>query len=259
MDSRLHVFDALDNFRDYGGYDTSAGRKLKAGRLFRSAHQASVSDADLERLGALDIGAVVDLRRPVERRRQPSKRPPNFSGLVLESDLDEIGEAPHITFLKTADLTPDSGRRFMMETYRQLPFAPAHLDLFSRYFRLLADSDRPVLIHCAAGKDRTGMLAALTHHLLGVGHDDLMEDYLLTNVAVDLEGRAPSIAEQIRRSTGRAASHDAVVAFMGVEPAYLEAALAAIDARHGSIDAYLEQALGVDAALRERIVERLAA
>ncbi|CAL1690464.1 hypothetical protein MMB232_00589 [Brevundimonas subvibrioides] len=258
MTSRIHAFEALDNFRDYGGYDTAAGRVLKAGRLFRSAHQASVTDADLERLAALDIGTVIDLRRPVERRRQPSKRPAGFSGQVIESDLDEAGEAPHITFLKTADLTPDSGRRFMTDTYRQLPFAPAHLDLFARYFRALGETDRPVLIHCAAGKDRTGMLAALTHHLLGVGRDDLVEDYLLTNTAVDLAGRAPAIAEQLKAITGRTASHDAVVAFMGVEEAYLDAAIAAIEARHGSIDGYLEQALGVDTALRDRITERLA-
>lgn len=259
MNSRLHAFDKLDNFRDYGGYDTAAGRRLKAGRLFRSAHQAGVTDADLERLDGFDFGAVVDLRRPVERKRQPSRRPAGFSGVVLESDLDARGEAPHITFLKTTDLTPDSGRRFMMETYRELPFASAHLDLFARYFRVLADSDRPVLIHCAAGKDRTGMLAALTHRLLGVGHDDMMEDYLLTNVAVDLEGRAPAIAEQLKALTGRTASHDAVVAFMGVEAAYLDAAVMAIEDRHGSIDGYLEQALGVDSEMRDRIAERLVA
>ncbi len=100
---------------------------------------------------------------------------------------------------------------------------------------------------------------ALTHHLLGVGREDLVEDFLLTNVAVDLEARAPQIAEQLHGMTGRRASHDAVVAFMGVEPAYLDAAFAAIEARHGSLDAYLEAALGVDAAARDRIAERLTA
>ncbi|KPF81009.1 protein tyrosine phosphatase [Brevundimonas sp. AAP58] len=259
MASRIHAFDALDNFRDYGDYATTAGGHVRPGVLYRSAHHAGVSEGDLERLAALDFGVVIDLRRPVERRRQPSKRAPNFSGVVIESDHDEVGEAPHITFLKTSDLTPESGRQFMTATYRELPFAPAHLDLFSRYFRALAESDRPVLIHCAAGKDRTGMLAALTHHLLGVSGDDLMEDYLLTNTAVDLEARAPGIAEQMKAFTGRTASHDAVVAFMGVEAAYLHAAIAAMVERYGSIDAYLERALGVDAGLRDRIVERLSA
>ena len=87
----------------------------------------------------------------------------------------------------------------------------------------------------------------------------MTEDYLLTNVAVDLEARAPAIARQLETLTGRPASHDAVVAFMGVEPAYLEAAWAAIDDRYGSADAYLSQALGVDATLRDRIGARLSA
>ena len=259
MNGRIHRFDALDNFRDYGDYASTAGRRVVAGRLFRSAHHARASEADLQRLAGLGLAAVVDLRRPGERRDQPSRRPPGFAGQVIESAHDDGREAPHITFLKTADLTVDSGRRFMTETYRALPFEPAHLDLFSRYFRALGEADGPVLIHCAAGKDRTGLLAALTHHLLGVHRDDMIEDFLLTNAAVDLSGRAPAIAKQLEAMTGRPAAHDAVVAFLGVEPVYLETALAEIAVRHGSTDGYLEQALGVDAALRHRICERLAA
>ena len=259
MTGRIHRFDALDNFRDYGDYASAAGRRIAGGRLFRSAHQARCTDADLDRLAGLGLAAIVDLRRPGERRDQPSRRPPGFAALVIESDHDDGREAPHITFLKTADLTVDSGRRFMTETYRGLPFEPAHLDLFARYFRALAGADGPVLIHCAAGKDRTGLLAALTHHVLGVHPDDMVEDYLLTNAAVDLAGRAPGIARQIEAMTGRPAAHDAVVAFLGVEPVYLETALAEAAGRHGSIDGYLEQALGVDAALRDRIGARLAA
>ena len=259
MTGRIHSFDALDNFRDYGDYATTVGGRIARGSLFRSGHQARASAADLERLGALGIATVVDLRRPSERRDQPSKRPSGFAGAVIESAHDDGGEAPHITFLRTADLTPDSGRRFMTDTYRRLPFEPSHLDLFARYFRILGDTDGPVLIHCAAGKDRTGLLAALTHHLLGVHPDDMVADYLLTNTAVDLERRAPGIARQLEAMTGRVASHDAVVAFLGVEAVYLDTALAEIAAGHGSTDAYLERALGVDTALRDRIGARLAA
>ena len=181
----------------------------------------------------------------------------NWAGQVIESDHDDGGEAPHITFLKTADLTEDSGRAFMTETYRRLPFEPAHIDLFSRYFLALADSDGPVLIHCAAGKDRTGLLAALTHSLLGVSRDDVIADYLLTNVAVDLEGRAEGIAKKLTEMTGRPASHGAVVAFLGVEADYLDGAFGEIATRHGSVAAYLKQVLGVDAALGQRIRARL--
>jgi protein-tyrosine phosphatase len=101
-------------------------------------------------------------------------------------------------------------------------------------------------------------LAALTHHALGVSHDDLMEDYLATNAAVRLSERAPEIAVRIEQIYGRKPSHEAVIAFLGVEPAFLERAFAEITARHGSLDGYLDQVLGVDAAARERLAERFA-
>lgn len=256
---RLHHLDAVDNARDYGDYATAAGRRVRPGLLFRTAHHARATDADLERMAGWKIGAVVDLRRPGERRHQPSRRPVGFTGSVIEVAHDDGGEAPHLTFLKTADLTEASGRTFMTDTYRTMPFDPGHLDVFARYFRVLGEGDGAVVIHCAAGKDRTGLLAALTHRLLGVHHDDLVEDYLLTNAAVDLAGRAPAIARQLHAMTGRVASDAAVTAFLGVEAAYLDAAFTAITERHGSVEAYLEQALGVDAVLRDRIAARLSA
>lgn len=259
MTRRPFTFEALDNFRDYGGYGRAAGGALRSGRLFRSAHHARLSAADLTTMAGLDLGLIVDLRRPSERRAQPSRRPAGFSGQVLESHADDDVEAPHIAFLKSGRLTADSGRRFMTDIYRTMSFDAAHLDLFGRFFRALGDSERPALIHCAAGKDRTGLLAALTHHLLGVSRDDMVEDFLATNTAVDLAGRAPGIARQIEAMTGHAPSEDAVVAFLGVEPAYLEAAFDAIRGRCGSLDGYLETALGVDGALRDRIAARLSA
>lgn len=257
--SRLHRLDAVDNARDYGDYATAAGRRLKPGLLFRTAHHARATDADLDRMAGWRIGTVVDLRRPSERRQQPSRRPVGFTGSVIEVVHDDGREAPHLTFLKTTDLTENSGRAFMTDTYRSMPFDPGHLDVFARYFRALGEGEGATVIHCAAGKDRTGLLAALTHHLLGVHHDDLVGDYLLTNAAVDLAGRAPAIAKQLHAITGRVASDAAVTAFLGVEPAYLDAAFAAMRDRHGSIEAYLEQALGVDTVLRDRIADRLSA
>lgn len=257
MSDRLPPFEAIDNFRDYGGYAVDE-RLLARGRLYRAAHQARATDADVAQLDALKLAAVVDLRRPSERKAQPSRRPAGWAGTLIESGHDDGGEAPHLTFLKTADLTEASGRAFMTETYRRLPFEAAHVDLFSRYFRLLADTEGPVLIHCAAGKDRTGLLAALTHSLLGVNRDDLMADYLATNAAVRLEERAEEMARKLTAMTGRTASRGAVTAFLGVEAAYLDEAFSAISTHSGSIGAYLEQVLGVDAVLAERIRVRLA-
>ncbi|HQP19931.1 MAG TPA: tyrosine-protein phosphatase, partial [Phenylobacterium sp.] len=107
-----------------------------------------------------------------------------------------------------------------------------------------------------AGKDRTGLLAALTHHVLGVAHDDIIADYLLTNQAARLEARAPTVAENLEKMLGKRPSDVAVHAFLGVEAAYLERALQAIVEARGSLDAYLAD-LGLDAAAAETLRARL--
>lgn len=256
---RILSFDAVDNFRDYGDYPTRHGARLTRGVLYRSAHHARATDADLRRMEALGIAVVIDLRRKSERDREPSRRPARFTAQVIDNDIGDVGMAPHLTFVANNDLTPENVRAFMIEEYRRIPFEPRHLDLYRRYFHALAQAPGPVVIHCAAGKDRTGLLAALTHHVVGVHPDDIVEDYLLTNQAARIEERAPQSQEMIAQTTGRRPSLEAVRAFLGVLPEYLEAAFTEIDAGHGALDAYLERALGVDADVKARLRSRLLA
>ena len=124
--------------------------------------------------------------------------------------------------------------------------------MVGRYLSRLAEGHGPSLVNCMAGKDRTGIAVAMLHLAVGVHRDDVVEDYLLTNTAGDPEARIAAGAETIRAVTGQL--DDAVLrVLMGVQPEYLETALAAIEERHGSIDAYLEEALGIDAATRDRL------
>ncbi|HEX8569235.1 MAG TPA: tyrosine-protein phosphatase [Caulobacteraceae bacterium] len=259
MSERILPFEAVENFRDYGDYALGGGGWLARGRLYRSAHHGRATEADLERLAALNLAVIVDLRRPEERRRDPCRRPQAFGARVIETDIGGGGEAPHLKFLRTEALTPESGHAFMLGEYRRLPLAPEHVDLFGRYFQALADTDGPVLIHCAAGKDRTGLLAALTHRMLGAHPDDVMADYLLTNQARAIDTWVGYIAEHVEREFGTRPTDEAVRSFLSVHPAWLESAFAAIEERFGGVDAYLQQALGVDAAARERIRQRIAA
>lgn len=257
MKDRILPLDEVVNFRDFGGYSGAGGARIAKGRLYRSAHLGRASDRDLEAIGALGVAVVVDLRRQNERAREPSRRPADFDGVVVESNLGPPDDDPWWSFIRNSDLTVGEMRAFLTDYYRRAPYDQRHLDLFSRYFQALAETEGAVLIHCAAGKDRTGLLAALTHHLLGVHSDDIVEDYLLTNTAIPMESRAPLMAQAIEETVGRAPSPEAVRAAMGVEADYLHAAFAEIARTHGGVDAYLETALGVDASVRARIAGRL--
>lgn len=251
-------FDGIENFRDFGGYATACGRGLKRGTLYRSAHHGTATDADLQRLANLGIAVVVDLRRKVERHRDPSKRHDGFRGHVIENDLG-VEHDPWVEAIKGADLTPDWFRRDSLAFYKVAPLEERHVDLFSRYFHALAEAEGPVLVHCAAGKDRTGMLCALTHHIGGVHEDDILADYLLTNDETRIGRRMPFLSDFIRELSGRTPPEDAVRVALSVEPGYLKTAFAAMEEAYGSLDGYLEGALGVTPALRAQIEDRILA
>jgi protein tyrosine/serine phosphatase len=250
--------EGVDNFRDFGGYKTACGRGLKRGVLYRSANYARATDADLERLKALGVSVIVDLRRSDEKARDPSRRWADFAAEVIENDIDgDAADWAH-SFINS-DTTTERVREGMRAFYRRAPTEPRHVDLYRRYFRALADAPGAVIVHCTAGKDRTGIACALTHHIAGVGREDLVADYLLTNDEARLARRVAAIGGRLSNHLGRTIDEEALRAALSVDEEYLEAAFAEMTTTYGGLDGYLEEVLGVDAPLREKIAERILA
>lgn len=250
-------FEGIENFRDFGGYDTACGRGVKRGVLYRSANHAYATDADLERMRDLGLAAIVDLRRPEERRREPSKRWPGFGAAVIENDI--LSDHPDWAEMMKGQ-TSVTGDWFFQDSlayYRRAPFEPRHIDLYARYFRFLGEGEGAVVVHCAAGKDRTGLICALTHLIAGVSHDDLMADYLLTNDESRIERKMGFLGPWLRDTAGVACDDAALRVAVSVHADYLETAFTVIRERHGSLDAYVTDLLGVDDALRGRIQTRV--
>ena len=256
-EDRILRLEGVENFRDYGGYPTASGRKIRRGLLFRSANWGAPTTADFAAIEALGLTHVVDLRRYNEREQNPARRPTGFAAEIIDNALMEAVEDGYLNFIKTGDLTVAGMQAFLIAYNQNAPFEARHIELFRRYFRALGEGQGAILIHCAAGKDRTGLLAALTHHLAGVSRKDIIADYLLTNDEARIAVRAPLYAAWIKETTGREPSPDFVRATLGVEAQYLEAGLAAIEARYGDLDAYLRDVVEVDDALREKIEARL--
>lgn len=254
--SRVLPLSGVHNFRDYGGYATSGGGRLKKGVLWRSAQHEQATDEDLEEIDALDLGAVVDLRGDDERALHPCRRSPNFGATVYFADGTTAGLAPHLQAAKEA-IDATSAREKMIDIYRDMPFRGPLIGTMRLYFQALAQSDAPSLIHCVAGKDRTGFSVWLLHHLLGVHEDDAMQDYLLTNEAGNIEARIAQGAQHLRSRISSDISDDAVRAFMSVDADYLHAAIQTLKAEFGSPAQFAEEILGVDAAQRERLAVNL--
>ena len=254
--TRLLPFEGIENFRDFGDY-AAGTRRLRRGLLYRSAHHAEATEADLARLAELGVSVIVDLRRSNERQSLPSRRWNPFAAEVIDNDIGQEHADEWHDFIARSDLTAESFRLYMLDYYDGAPHAQRHLDLYSRYFQALARTQGAVLVHCAAGKDRTGILCALTHHLAGVHPDDIIQDYLLTNDEARIARRLPTVRARIAEASGREPSDAALQVAMRVEAEYLERAFAVMRARHGSIDGYLDEALGLTPQLRERLHDRL--
>lgn len=255
---RVLPLTGVHNFRDYGGYSVACGGTVKSDLLWRSAHHQDASDEDLEAIDALNLATVVDLRGDPEREAHPCRRSSNFTAKVLFAGGTTAGLAPHLAAAKEGINAATVYDR-MIDTYTDMPYRPALVATMRMYFAALAEQDSASLVHCVAGKDRTGLTVAVLHNLLGVHQDDAMEDYLLTNSAGNIEARIAQGASHLRDRYAWEISDDAVRTMMSVEPEYLRTAFRAIDSSHGTVEAYAEDVLGVDASMRERLRERLIA
>ena len=253
---RVLPLSGIHNFRDYGGYATEGGGRLRDNMLWRSAHHEAATDEDLTALDALGLDTVIDLRGDDEREMHPCRRSDNFTGRVLFAGGITAGLAPHLQAAGGA-IDGETARARMIDTYAGMPYRPALVGTLRLYLAALAEYDTPSLVHCVAGKDRTGFAVAIVHRLLGVHEDDLMQDYLLTNTAGKIEERIAQGAAHIRSRYGDEIHDDAIRALMSVNPAYLDAALATVRRDHGDIATYAEAVLNLTPKMRDAIVDRL--
>jgi protein tyrosine/serine phosphatase len=211
------AFARIFNFRDLGGYRASDGRVVAQRRLFRSDDLSRLTIEDTARFAALGIRTVVDLRRPTEIAELG--RIPEFAGVDYR----------HVHLVHQlwpqSDQTETAQRvAYLVDRYRDMSVEAG--DGIGVALRLVAEADAaPLVVHCIAGKDRTGVVAALTLSLLGVDDDTIAADYALTEAA----------DHALRVQLGKDPSRISVS-----PPEAMLAFLAGLRATHGSVEAYVK-------------------
>lgn len=254
--TRVIPTTGIHNLRDYGGYAVPGVGRLPLGRLLRSGEPANPTTSDLRVISDLGLTDVFDLRGRLEREKSPCCWPQDFSAAVFAADGETTVAAPHIEAAAGA-LDAETARRNFLERYASVPFRPILISVYRQYFHALDRNADRTLVYCTAGKDRTGVLVALLHRMLGVHSDDVFHDYLLTNTAGDSERRIAALRYDLQRRFGAAMSEEAIRVVTTVEPAFLQTAFDAIDAKYGSLATYLDVVLGVTPLMRERIASNL--
>ena len=252
--SRIIPLSGVKNFRDMGGYTTADGRMLGWGRLFRSGHLADMTDTGGTEILARDIETVIDFRSDAEKVRHPVHWPngwiPDYHAVSIGGNAAAWVKELYDTLAKTKFPAKELHGQFI-QAFETIPIAnQAGLKVF---FDTLIDEHKgnAVLFHCTAGKDRTGIAGALLMKALGISEDQIMQDFLLTNEAVDLDATAGTIAEWLSTKAGQTIAPSDVLPLVGVEPAFIEATYRAIRNQFGTVDQYLTQAMGLSVGRRD--------
>ena len=242
-DSPIRHFDlaGASNFRDLGGYPARDGRVVRWRQIFRSNHLGHLTEADIEVLRGLGLKSAFDFRGTEER-------------VAALCSLEEIAvhslpvEPTVVAMLRArreagAQLCSADALEVMRDSYRN--YVRQNTPAFRALFGHLVGDRAPLVIHCTAGKDRTGFACALILHALDVPDDLISEDYLLTNRFYRRDPSASSdLPEEVKR------------VLASVEASFLAAAFEAISADYGTLDNYFSEGLRLGATERAELRAR---
>jgi protein-tyrosine phosphatase len=229
------------NFRDLGGYPGKGGRAVRWRRIFRSNHLGHVTAADIEILRGLGLKSAFDFRGTEERIEascglaEIAVHSLPIEPTVVATLRARAAKGPPLSSADALDVMRDSYRSYVRYN------TPRFRTLFAH----LLEDRAPLVIHCTAGKDRTGFACALILHALGVADDLIAQDYLLTNRFYRRDPSASSdLPDDVRQTLG------------SVEASFLAAAFDAISADYGDLETYFSGGLGLAAPERAALEAR---
>jgi protein-tyrosine phosphatase len=232
--------EGASNFRDLGGYPTADGRIVRWRRIFRSNHLGHLTAADIDVVRGLGVRSAFDFRGLDERAAAMC----GIEDITVHSlPIEPTVVAALRARLAAGSLSADDALEIMRESYRNYVRLNTHS--FRALFAHLLDDHAPLVIHCTAGKDRTGFACALVLHALGVPDEFIADDYLLTNRFYRRDPSASTdLPENVRQAIG------------SVEASFLAAGFDAIRTDYGDLDSYLRDGLALGVGERTSLRER---
>jgi len=269
QNQRVLNIDGALNFRDLGGYQSADGRRVKWGKMYRSAQLDRLSSQGIAEMAALDLRTVVDLRFSDETHKYPTilAAIPNAEVLSWhdeqELDSDDKSEAMKRSWRDSLDSNdPAQVREAMRINYPQKLYS--HRAIYRKMLVRLSEGNTPLVFHCAAGKDRTGVGAALILSLLGVDNQQIIEDYMLTQN--ELEGRVEAwfsggaaTQENYEDFQEKLAEHSSelLAPIFEADLRYIETLLEYIDNTYGNFERYAREKLLLESSFLERFRSEL--
>ncbi len=235
----------IHNFRDFGGYTTRNGARLKKGLLYRSGDLSKATDADLEKFSALKIKTICDLRSERERQVEPDRFPNAVPTTFLNIPMRPIVDYHARSWGRLFSLMFGKERKmdYIAESYQAYrEYATGYLPQLKALFERISNPDNlPLLIHCSAGKDRTGVVSSLIQQILGVPFELTMDDYLKTND--NLGVYTAEIVKKLKKLAYFGVPWEMYMPLFDARSDFLNAAFTQIKDEFGALDEWMRRGL----------------
>jgi protein-tyrosine phosphatase len=223
------------NFRDLGGYSIDGVHQVRRGQVYRSSQLSRLTADDIETVGNLRLAATIDFRSARERTAQPTPQAvrTEFEFVSSKDDTDFIFNKIFAKSERTASAWSDSFAQFYASMLND------YAAEFVAMFQAIADSQVPILIHCSAGKDRTGAASALVLDLLGVDRSQILDDYLRSSALLDTDHHFENMLSDAKLDVYAGLPLECRRVMLGTDRAYLNGLFAALDEHYRSTEGYL--------------------
>ena len=249
-------FEDVINFRDIGGLKTQDGRQVRWGKIFRSDNLADLKPTDFEKFNNLKIQTVFDLRTESEIKGKEDQLPKNVRYIQAPTVKDNGDMLTQLRGkLLRGEISEDQSFQMITELYQNI--VTSDLASLRELLRNILASDEPVLYHCSAGKDRTGVVTAMILSILNVDRKTIFDEYLMSNYY-----RRDKLKKILRKAKlGKIIKPKinlkVIENFMSVDERYLAATFDVIDTQYGGIDLFIKNQLQISDQDREQIIKKL--
>jgi len=248
-------FKKVVNFRDIGGLTTTEGKTVKWGKIFRSDNLSTLKNKEFKKFNALNIQTVYDLRTPSEIAPKKDNLPGNVNYIpfaIINDNGDLLSKMKSKVI--NGEVSEEQSRKMMLDLYRT---SVTDNVLLKELIHNIVNSDGPVLYHCSAGKDRTGVVTAILLSILKVDRETIINEYLLSNFYRNQKVKSMLGKAKLATIVKPHLQTKVIENFMSVDRDYINAVFEVIDSQYGGTDSFIANQLGIRDKERSRIISKL--